>query len=125
MEKRVYAKPVLESETFVPQYYIAACGDPEGIKYLFTCDAPAGTLYYYNDRGNPQRIGSYHPCSKEHEAPRDGEFPYGFVDFNRNKKEDPGEAVRVWIERGWLGNIRNAHATTKLDEQSWGTTAKS
>ena len=25
--KRAYIKPILESETFVPQNYIAACGD--------------------------------------------------------------------------------------------------
>lgn len=120
-KKKMYVKPVLESETFVPQNYIAACGDTEYGKYLFTCDAPGGDLYYYNNRGRAQYIGSYTPCSKKHEADKDSEFPDGFIDYNRNRREDEGEAVVVWIERGWLGNIRNAHATTNLDRDSWQT----
>lgn len=71
--------------------------------------------------GDAQCIGSYHPCSKKHEADKESEFPNGFVDYNRNRKEDEGEAVIVWIERGWLGSIANAHATTNLDRDSWET----
>lgn len=119
--KRMYIKPVLESETFVPQNYIAACGDPEYGKYLFTCDAPGGRLYYYNDRGKAQYIGNYTPCSEKHQASMASEFPDGFIDYNRNEREDPGEAVVVWIERGWWGSIANAHATTNLDRESWET----
>lgn len=37
--KRAYSKPILESETFVPQNYIAACGDTEYGNYLFECNA--------------------------------------------------------------------------------------
>lgn len=69
-------------------------------------------------------IGSYTPCSKKHEASKESEFPDGFVDYNRNGREDEGEAVIVWIERGPWGGIRNAHATTNLDRDSW-ETAKS
>lgn len=119
--KRIYIKPVLESETFVPQNYIAACGDTEYGKYLFTCDAPGGGLYYYNNRGRAQYIGSYTPCNKKHEADKSSEFPKGFIDYNRNGREDAGEAVIVWIERGWWGNIANVHATTNLDQDSWQT----
>lgn len=42
MKKRVYTKPILESETFVPQSYIAACGDINKV-YKFVCDAGGGT----------------------------------------------------------------------------------
>ena len=110
---------MMESEVFAANEYIAACGDTEYGKYLFTCDAPGGPLYYYNDRGRAQYIGSYTPCEKKHEADMASEFPDGFVDYNRNGREDDGEAVIVWIERGWWGSIANAHATTNLNQDSW------
>ena len=85
-------------------------------------------MYYYTTnwwgQEEAQYIGSYSPCSKKHEASFESEFPDGFVDYNRNGKEDEGEAVIVWIERGPWGGIRNAHATTNLDRDSW-ETAKS
>ena len=46
MTKKVYTKPELKSEAFVPQTHVAACGD-SGTVYKFTCDAPKGTLYYF------------------------------------------------------------------------------
>lgn len=114
----------MESEAFVPNTYVAACGDTEYGNYLFNCDAPAGTLYYYDSWGRAHRLGSYSPCSEKHEASRADEFPDGFIDYNRNGREDKGEAVVVWIERGIFGGIRNAHATTNLNRDSW-ETAKS
>lgn len=38
MTKKVYTKPELKSEAFVPQTHVAACGD-SGTVYKFTCDA--------------------------------------------------------------------------------------
>ena len=93
MKKR-WEEPKIGVQKFVPNEYVAACGDAE-------------------------YIGNYSPCSKKHEASRESEFPDGFVDYNRNGKEDEGEAVIVWIERGPWGGIRNAHATTNLDRNSW------
>ena len=49
MTKKVYTKPELKSEAFVPQTHVAACGD-SGTVYKFTCDAPRGTLYYFRDK---------------------------------------------------------------------------
>lgn len=37
MTKKVYTKPELKSEAFVPQTHVAACGD-SGTVYKFTCD---------------------------------------------------------------------------------------
>lgn len=126
--KKAYVKPSMESEAFVPNTYVAACGDPEYGSYLFECDAPGGPLYYYRTDwwGNKEAsyIGSYNPCHEKHEASKASEFPDGFIDYNRNGQEDSGEACVVWIERGIIGNIRNAHATKNLDRESW-ETAKS
>lgn len=118
-----YVRPMMESEAFAANEYIAACGDTEYGNYLFQCDAPGGSLYYYETDwwGNEEAkyIGSYTPCDRKHEASVASEFPDGFVDYNRNGREDDGEAVIVWIERGPWGVIRNAHATTNLDRDSW------
>ena len=118
-----YVKPMMESEVFAANEYIAACGDTEYGNYLFECDAPAGRLYYYTTNWwgeeKAEYIGSYTPCNRKHEASTESEFPDGFVDYNRNGREDEGEAVIVWIERRPWGGIRNAHATTNLDRDSW------
>ena len=117
---REYVKPTMEGEVFAANEYIASeCGDTEYGKYLFTCDAPGGWLYYYNNRGRAEFIGSYTPCNKKHEADMTSEFPKGFIDYNWNAREDDGEAVIVWIERDWRGSIANAHATTNLDQDNW------
>lgn len=126
--KKVYEAPVVHLEQFVANEYIAACGEKNEV-YKFKCDAPAGTLYYYpwgdgtidgKYTGNEQPwwLGSYHPCSKEHEASKTSDFYDGFVDYNRNGKHDDGEGVIVWRGRsGWDG-----HATKNLDMKTWETT---
>lgn len=125
MVKKQWEQPKAFVQAFEPTEYVAACGDTEYGKYLFTCDAPGGTLYYYKTAWwggeEAERLGSYTPCDEKHEADKAGEFPRGFVDYNNNRKEDEGEAVIVWIERNWWGGIENAHATTNLKQDSWET----
>lgn len=127
--KKMYIKPVLESETFVPQNYIAACGDTEYGDYLFKCNVPRGTLYYFKGRtpsgpmpnygqtGN--RLGGYKPCSEKHQASTQDDFYWGYVDYNDNGEMNMGEEVIVWLERGWLGGIRDYHVTKELNQDSW------
>lgn len=120
--KNRWAEPKIMVQKFTPNEYVAACGSTVEGNYLFKCDAPAGTLYYYTSALGYEyadRLGSYSPCGRTHEASRENEFPDGFVDYNHNGKEDEGEAVIVWLERGPFGGIRNAHATTNLDRDSW------
>lgn len=130
MEKRNYVKPVLSGEEFVPQNYIAACGD-SGTIYYFECTANGGNLYYYKDgdgtidgkyegSGSAKLLGSYNPCGSKHEADSTNPFYDGFIDYNKNKKCDSGEEVIVW--RGPWGY--NGHATANLDMDTW-ETAKS
>lgn len=120
--KKAFTMPKIVVEQFVPNEYVSACGDTEYGKYLFECDAPEGTLYYYSPFLGTMRLGRYTPCGETHLADKDSEFAAGFVDYNGNSQEDEGEHVVVWIERGFLGSIQNAHATTNLDQDSWETT---
>lgn len=128
--KKAYIKPVLESETFVPQCYCNNCG-AHGTVYKFTCDAPGGRLYYFRNypaSGSKPRegskgdwIGFYTPCGEYHEAEAQTGFYWGYVDYNGNGKLDFGgkwtgdETVIVW--RG--NNGRNGHATKNLDMDNW------
>lgn len=131
MKKR-WEEPRILAEKFMPNEYVAACGDTEYGNYLFECDAPAGTLYYYPNSdgkidgqytgwGRAEKMGSYSPCGATHEAPTTGDFYDGFVDRNGNRKQDPGEGVIVWRNREWwgLGYRWNGHATTNLNMDSW------
>lgn len=128
LNKRMYIKPVLESETFVPQNYIAACGDLNQV-YKFRCDAGGGTpgtVYEdSNHNGRWDLIGdkaltgyilpTYHACGATHEAPVDDEFLDGFYLPNSN----PFEATKVKI---WTDGGTNIHCTTNLNMDQWETT---
>lgn len=128
--KKAYVKPTIVIEKFAANEYVAACGDQNRV-YKFVCDAPAGTLYYYENgdgtvdgnytgTGSATRLGSYTPCDASHEALTTNPFYDGFVDRNRNRQCDDGEQVIVW--RGEHNN--NGHATAQLDMKQW-ETAKS
>lgn len=126
MEKRKYVKPVLSGEEFVPQNYIAACGD-SGIVYKFKCDAGGGVSGYVyletNGQAGLQRDGrnsddflsGYHACGSSHEAESTDNFLEGYYVV--------GETITpVIIWRGRWGN--NTHCTEELDMNKW-ETAKS
>ena len=127
---RNWERPMAVVDAFVANEFVSACGD-KGTIYKFTCDAPRGWLYYYpesdgqidgmHDSNDTQKfIGRYHPCDAKHEVPKTDEFYDGFVDYNWNGRQDPGEGMIVW--RGPRGN--NGHATSNLDMNNW-ETAKS
>lgn len=130
---RNWERPMVVVDTFAANEFVSTCGD-KGTIYKFICDAPAGKLYCYlnndgeidgvhdpNDRYT-YGLGNYHPCSATHQAPKTDVFYDGFVDRNRNRRQDSGEGVIVWIEHTWLGD--SGHATTKLNMNEW-QTAKS
>ena len=134
--RKEWVRPLTTVEQFVPNEYCSTCGDQNKV-YKFKCDAPAGTLYYYpesdgkidgnyNGSGSAERMGSYHPCGATHDAPTTGDFYDGFVDRNRNGRQDDGEGVIVWrhLEWGWTGLYMNGHATKDLNMDTW-ETAKS
>ena len=128
--KRAYVKPTMESETFVPQAYIAACGD-SGTTYLFKCDAGggrSGTVYLetngreglQTDWGGDRYLSGYHACGTTHEADSDDEFLDGYYVTTGWFGQQNVTQVIVW--RG--PNNDNTHCTTNLDKNTW-ETAKS
>lgn len=142
MAKKVYSKPMLKSEAFVPQSYVAACGD-SGTDYYFTCDAgggvsgkvwletnrvpglqetgkwvQTGTFPWqgYWEYESDQSLGGYHACNEKHTASSLDEFPLGYYKANGSSAVIN---VRVWTEGG-----TDVHCTENLDISSW-QTAKS
>lgn len=117
--RKTWMEPKIEAQQFMPNEYVAsACGDENRV-YKFICDAPGGPLYTDDGTFNG---ANYSPCARTHDAPLADEFVSGYIDYNRNRQEDEGEAVIVWIEPRWL--MPNGHATTNLNMDSW-ITAKS
>lgn len=130
MEKKAYVKPSLESETFVPQTYIAACGD-SGVVYKFKCDAgylfgSGGHVWQENEKqsglqtSGPNKdidLGYYHPCSETHEASVTDDFVKGYL--TGYLLPFPKEVII------WKGEHNdNVHCTTNLNMDEW-ETAKS
>ena len=127
--KRAYIKPVLESETFVPQNYIAACGDTEYGNYLFECNAgnrKDGYNVFFND-GTPYASSNdndewyapftgYHPCYEKHKAATNSEFIDGYMYKQDRRGNNTGTRINVVI---WTENRKNVHCTTNLDRESW------
>ena len=125
-----YVKPMMESEVFAANEYIAACGDENKV-YKFVCaagDGTPGTVYEdSNHNGEWDLFGdkaltgyilpTYHACGETHQAPTDDEFIEGFYLPNSN----PFDVQKVII---WTDGGTNIHCTTKLDQSSW-ETAKS
>lgn len=117
--KRMYIKPILESETFVPQNYIAACGDTEYGDYYFECNAGDLGLWRYPYRvytNSGQYLGKYHACGQKHIASSKDDFINGYMDDDRTDKFDN---IKVIIWRGRRGD--DIHCTTNLDQDSWET----
>lgn len=140
--KAVYESPRMMVQPFVPDEYVAACGE-SGTTYFFKCDAGGGlpgNVYVESNNvaglqpnrewiqtGNnfwegywqsaDQSLGGYHACGTTHEADSQDDFLNGYYVPYRS-----GEVTDVIIWRGPHNN--NVHCTTNLDQDSW-ETAKS
>ena len=115
MEKRIWTMPQAEVEKFEMNAYCASACGTENLVYKFQCDAPAGSLYGPSFWGGMSYRGPFTPCPANHEAPTTDEFEDGFIDYNKNGKQDDGEAVIIWDYE---------HATKEVDMETW-ETAKS
>lgn len=127
LNKRMYIKPVLESETFVPQNYIAACGDLNKV-YKFKCDAGGGTsgsVYLETNgepglqtgRGGDRYLSGYQACGTTHEAKTTDDFLDGY--YVTSSSFGGTKTTQVIVYRG--PNNDNTHCTENLDMNSWET----
>lgn len=132
MKKR-WEEPRILVQKFMPNEYVAACGD-SGVVYNFECNAGSRRNSYnvYYDDGRPlassngyeeknaQFIG-YHPCGATHEAESDSGFYDGYMYLQNWQGNNTGDRIDVviWTDRG-----TDVHCTTNLDMDEW-TTAKS
>ena len=140
--KKAFDMPKIVVEQFVPNEYVAACGDENKV-YKFVCNAGDVNGSYrvmtngangvadgfpgYPNFGDDEELttgiifgSSYHPCGETHEAPYLDDFINGYIvpkgELNYAENRTP---VIIWTNNG-----TNIHCTTDLDINSW-TTAKS
>ena len=124
--KKTWEEPRILVQQFMPNEYVAACGDKNKV-YNFKCDAGDGAPgKVYKDSNNNGRLDlrdealtghileTYHACGKTHSAPTDDEFIEGFYLPDSN----PFEATKVII---WTDGGTDVHCTTNLNKDSWET----
>lgn len=119
-----YVKPIMESEMFVANEYVATCSDTVNKYYKFVCDGHGwfgtGGIVYEETNGkdglqvtSDKSLGAYHPCQVTHyvNASEDKEsvFSNGYLDpyLGRYQK------VIIWKGE----NNDNVHVTKALREQ--------
>ena len=127
--KKAFDMPKIVVEQFVPNEYVAACGD-QNLVYKFKCDAgDKGKEYAVKDaNGRVAYISgmymdgdwfSYHPCDVTHEAPSNDVFFSGYHLDDPSTSGDENIQVVIWTE-----NNTNVHCTENLYMDTW-ETAKS
>lgn len=120
MEKRNYVKPLLNSEEFVPQTYVAACGD-ETVTWSIKCNVPHG-FGFIDNNGNKRYdfltdtyLAKGSGCNVYHEGvtlPR-GETP----EENAMWQDDTGKVQGVYFWQ--TGDSNNAHHFSLVEEADW------
>ena len=124
--KKTWEEPRILVQQFMPNEYVAACGDENRV-YNFVCDAGGGTpgtVYEDSNHSGKWDLGykpltglilpTYHACGETHSAPTNDEFIEGFYLPN----SDPFKATKVII---WTDGGTNVHCTTNLNKDSWET----
>ena len=128
---RKYVKPVMESEMFAANEYIAACGDTN-YEYIFECDAMGGftgAVFYSDgdDEFEPLKDDKlmglgYHACGEKHRTLVGDDFIEGWYVTGWDGVTGGDWYKKVIIWKGADG--KDIHCTTNLDMKSW-ETAKS
>lgn len=120
MEKRNYVKPILNSEAFVPQTYVAACGD-ESVTWSIKCNVPYGTGFIDNNNNNKYdyRTDTYlaqgSGCGVYHKGvtlPK-GETPQQ----NAKWVDSNGKVQGVFFWK--TNNSNNGHHFSLVEEGDW------
>ena len=131
--KKKWIEPQILVQEFVPNEYVAACGD-SGVVYKFDCNAGienhkyavkdgngkvATIAGFYMDGGQSWTGRYYHLCGEKHEAESDSGFLTGYHIDDMSTIGDDNISVIIWTE-----NNTDVHCTTNLDMSKW-ETAKS
>lgn len=126
---KAYMKPIMESELFTANEYVAACGT--NTVYKFVCDAGwtgiTGSTVYTNGADgimgtdDDVRLGTYGKCGGTHDASTTDEFIDGYLEKNILGIPS-GVKQQVIIWRGDDG--KNIHCTKNIHMETW-ETAKS
>lgn len=127
--KKTWEEPKILVQKFIPNEYVAACGDG-GVVYNFECNAgEEDTNYAVKDsKGQVATISGskmdgwfsyYSPCGETHEADSNSGFLTGYHLDDPWTSEDENIEVVIWTD-----NNTDVHCTTKLNMNEW-TTAKS
>ena len=130
MKKR-WEEPRILVQKFMPNEYVAACGD-SGVVYNFECNAGNRRSSYnvYYDNGRPlassngdeewyAQFTGYHPCGATHEAESDSGFYDGYMYLQNRWGNNTGDRIDVVI---WTDNGTDVHCTTEVDMDNWTTT---
>lgn len=136
MEKMTWTRPVAAVEQFMPNEYIAACGD-NNVVYKFVCDAGSKKnsyhVYLNGADGLPETVDdvdwsarsgylkTFSPCGSTHEASTTEEFPAGYMYRVDGWGDNTGSRIDVIV---WTQGGTNTHCTSNLNIDSW-ETAKS
>ena len=132
--KKTWEEPRILVQKFMPNEYVAACGD-SGKVYKFECNAgdewggysvylngPDGEAHTKDDifwcGGRDAELGPvvYTRCGKKHSAEDNNDFFPGYIQRSGILGGTKEEKVIVWTENG-----KNAHCTTNLNMDSWET----
>lgn len=134
MEKMTWTRPVAAVEQFMPNEYIAACGD-NNVVYKFKCDAGSSRSSYHVYLNGPDglpetvddvdwsgrsgRVKTFSPCGSTHEASTTEEFPAGYMYQVSGWGNETGSRIDVIV---WTEGGTNTHCTKNLNMDTWETT---
>ena len=119
MEKRNYVKPLLNSEEFVPQTYVAACGDVD-VTWSIKCNVPYGFGFLDNNSNGKYDEGDTYlakgsGCNEVHTGVT---LPQGQTPSANAMWQDLKSRYSDYDnENNWDGN---AYGTFYWEARSWG-----
>lgn len=145
MEKKIYEKPAMQLEEFIPNECVATCGQTVDGKYLFACDAGTknghnyayGDIYLDNgngtfdydswnetvDEGWGNHKGGFEACDKTHTTSSMNDFKTGwFVPCNWSRRRGcyDQQYDKVFKVLVWLGEDgQQLHCTENLDREHY------
>ena len=133
MKKQTWEEPQILVQKFMPNEYVAACGD-SGTVYKFECNAgdrwggysvylngndgvahTKDDIFWCGGRGAVRGDRTYIRCGETHSAKDNNDFFPGYI----QKRSVFGEITEDVIV--WTANGTNTHCTTNLDMASWVT----